>query len=249
MQHRKTAILFTLGIIAALMISTMIVEAAESSNQQEISAQYRNRAWNTLRMGSWQGSAEPDDGLDLNEFKDIDIDEIVDDYEDLPEVPPPSRCIWVLWARGFSWLEDDVETSDNEVPEERPPIGMRLAVKPIWFTEDGVLFKVVRGGVQHDEETYSVEGYGFLLKNRKFYMKLKGEGIELKAMGKVYRRNDVDVSSKRKGRCYLVRMKGKMTVDSGNYIFHMRGRAFRLCLSAAAPTTMPAEPSTPTNPT
>ncbi len=44
MKHGKTTMLFTLGIIAALMVSTLMVEAAETPNQQEISAQYRNRA-------------------------------------------------------------------------------------------------------------------------------------------------------------------------------------------------------------
>jgi len=250
MQYRKTTVLFTLGIIVALMVSTLIVEAAESPNQRKISAEYRNRALNAFQMGPWQGQAETDDDIELDDLDDINIDGIVDDYEHLTEVPPPSRCIWVLWARGFSWLEEDVpETSDSEVPEDSIPMGMRLAARPIWFTEDGVLFKVIRGGVQHGEETYSVEGYGFLLKTGKFYVKLWGDGIKLRAIGKVYLRNAVDVAARRRCRYYFVRMKGKMTVDNEDYIFHMRGRAFRLCLAAAKPTTMPAEPSTLTTPT
>jgi len=249
MKHGKTTMLFTLGIIAALMVSTLMVEAAETSNQHVISAEYRNRAWNAFQLGAWRGQAEADDDLDLDELDDVDIEQIVKDYEDLPEKPTPSRCIWVLWARGFSWPEDNAPETYSEVPEDRIPVGMRLTARPIWFTEDGVLFKVTRCVVRHDEETYSIEGYGFLLKNGKFYMMLWGDGITLRAIGRVYIGDAVDFAASRRCRYFFVRMKGKMTVDNEVYIFHMRGRAFRLCLATAKPTTMPAEPSTLATPT
>jgi len=66
MKHGKTTMLFTLGIIAALMVSTLMVEAAETSNQHGISAEYRNRAWNAFQLGPWRGQAEADDDLDLD---------------------------------------------------------------------------------------------------------------------------------------------------------------------------------------
>jgi hypothetical protein len=75
---------------------------------------------------------------------------------------------------------------------------------------------VVRGVVGNDGERYNVEGYGILFNEERFFvMKLQGEGLELKTIGRVHgARLGVKVS-----------MKGKMSVEDTDYGFQMKGRA------------------------
>ena len=105
---------------------------------------------------------------------------------------------------------------------------MRLAIKVVLATEDFTVFKVVRGVVGNDGERHKVEGYGILFNEERFFvMKLQGEGLELKAVGRV--------AGARWG--VRVSMKGKMSVEDTDYGFHMRGRAWRIMprLQRAAP--------------
>jgi hypothetical protein len=157
---------------------------------------------------------------DLPEYIGEEIDQLLDEYAAMPETEEhPIRTLWILWARGVSWpIENEVAVND-EAPDERIPAGMRLAIRPIIASEDIVVFKVLRGVVGHNGTRYEVEGVGALIKEEGiFVMKLDGEGMSLKCIGKV------------RGRRWslAVAMRGKMTVDGTDYAFLMRGRAFRL---------------------
>ena len=78
------------------------------------------------------------------------------------------------------------------------------------------------------------QGFGWARKeDGVFYMKLDSENIHLKVVGKVYPRN-LDVASYTgRFRFHRVVMKGRMTVEGEDYLFALRGRAFRACLRPA----------------
>jgi hypothetical protein len=122
-------------------------------------------------------------------------------------------------------------------------MGMRFAAKPVMDTGDGILFKVTRGIVGHDGERYTFEGFGWARKeDGLFYMKLDGEDIHLKVVGKVFPRNVHVASNARRFRFHRVVMKGKMTVEGEEHYFSLKGRAFRLCFCVCKPEIKTEEP-------
>jgi hypothetical protein len=250
MERKKTMALLALGLVAAVMLSPMIVQATSSRNQfdgptnQNTKAARPFQAASASRVRALGGSQK---GIsiaqqqceaplrqrnkeerylnstmfnELPEFDEKEIDLLLSEYEAMLESDDvPKGGLWILWAGGASWPLVD-ETDVNDVaPEDPLRCGMRLAIRPVIALEDIVVFKVVRGVVDQDGERHKVEGVGVLFKEEGvFVMKLEGEGLSLKAIGRVHR-----------GRWSLrVDMKGRMTVDGVDYAFRMRGRAFRL---------------------
>ena len=184
-----------------------------------------------------------EDELEAEEFDEEIIDRYVEEYEQLEpyEVPDPEvprRCMWIVMAKGQSW--EPGLTTDSVEP--RIPIVLWFGAKPVMDTGDGVLFKALRGIVGHDDERYPIEGYGWLRKNDGiFYMKLEGEDIWLKVVGKVYPRPDVTADCVRRLRFHPVAMKGKMGVEGEEYYFSLKGRAFRICFSNSNTLVNPEE--------
>jgi len=119
-------------------------------------------------------------------------------------------------------------------------------VRPIWKTEKWTLYKVVRGVVGHDGERYPVEGYGLKRDDGKSFLSLKGDGITLDAAGRVYGSSSDTDSVRKHCRFHRVVMKGRMTVEGDDYVFAMRGRAFRLCPCSVKPEPLPEEVEAPT---
>lgn len=187
------------------------------------------------RFNMLPSSIQVQDELEDEQFDDEIIDRYVEEYEQLgpseiPESEPSRRCIWIVIARGYSWKPEP--TTDSSVT--RIPLILKFGAKPVMDTGDGILFKVLRGIVGQDDERYKIEGYGWLRKNDGiFYMKLEGEDIWLKVVGKVYPRPDVTADSIRRLRFHPVTMKGKMGVEGDEYYFALKGRAFRICLSSS----------------
>jgi hypothetical protein len=264
MKHRKTIAVMTLCLVTALMLSTIIVKSEDNSEKQLtqmkvktitvknvqslmaisqpkeviLSAQYRNRAEYNLQKLEL-GFMHLDDDIELLDVDDID--ELLEEVEALPEIEKlPARCIWVLSAKGLSWHTEDVPEVTDAAFSNGIPIGMRLYIRPVKVTEQGILFKVFRGAVAHDGESFSVEGVGVVLRDGRFAMRLEREGIHLGAVGKVYWMN-VDSTAATRRRSHPVVMRGRMTVNGSNYVFRMRGRAFRLCLNVATPIPVPNE--------
>jgi hypothetical protein len=157
---------------------------------------------------------------EIPEYDEAEIDALLKEYEGVTVSEDGTRRpLWLLFARGFSWELDNAVSFNDEVPEERIPTGMRLAIKVVLATEDFTVFKVVRGVVGNDGVRHKVEGYGVLFnEERFFFMKLQGEEFELKTIGRIH------------GTKWGIRvtMKGKMSVDDTDYGFRMRGRAWRI---------------------
>jgi hypothetical protein len=127
-------------------------------------------------------------------------------------------------------------------------MAIRFGAKPVMDTGDGILFKVPRGTVGHDGDRYQFEGYGWVRKDDGiFYMKLEGDDIWLKVIGKVYPRLYDAADCVRRLRFHPVVMKGKMSVEGEEYLFALKGRAFRVCLHACEPVAMPEETVEPIN--
>jgi len=250
MERKKTMAMLTLGLVMALVLSPVLVQATgiqynhmdqsneNSGSRRQFKATSANRirsmAGTQAKLGltNQQGGTplkqrNREDGYlncslvdELPEYIGEEIDQLLDDYAAMPETEEhPTRTLWILWARGASWpIENEVAVND-EAPDDRIPAGMRLAIKPVIASEDIVVFKVLRGIVGHNGIRYEVEGVGALIKEEGiFVMKLDGEDISLKCIGKV------------QGRRWslAVAMRGRMTVDGTDYAFVMRGRAFRL---------------------
>jgi hypothetical protein len=232
MVRRKTVMMLGLLIVTALMASSLYVNAAGI---------YVRQRENTDKA-QWEEELEP------LQIEDIDIAPYIEQYEeqkdDLPEdAKPQNRCIWVVWMRGRSW-EDDPTT---DAAESHIPMMMRFTARPVMDTGDGLLFVVPRGVVGHDGERYEIEGYGWLRKDDGvFYLKLDGDA-DIRAVGKVYPRFDADTA--RRCRFHRVVMKGKITVEGEDYVFALRGQAFRICLSWFKPKPVPEETLRPTTTT
>ena len=245
MTKRRSMMALGLVLVACLMMTSMFAYAKTEQNLLKASArptiaQYNGPVnaisatpRNAKSITPSIGQAQVSDELESASEDDVDLIPYILEYEELPEDEQIHRpCIWVVIARGYSW---EVEPSTDAV-NARNWMGMRFAAKPVMDTGDGILFKVSRGIVGHDGERYKVEGYGWARKeDGMFYMKLDGEDIHLKVVGKVFPKN-IDVASNvRRFRFHRIVMKGKMTVEGEEYFFSLKGRAFRLCLCVCEP--------------
>jgi hypothetical protein len=234
MKHTKVLALVAIAMMVALAASPVLAETQSLANngRNSLSAQKPEaQAWVPMKVQVNARSLDRSQALSVQEevpeYDEAEVDAILKEFESISEPEDGiKRPLWVLHATGFSWeLDDDVSVND-EAPEERTPAGMRLAIRVVLTTEDFTVFKVVR---------HQVKGYGILFnEERLFVMKLRGEGLELKTVGRVY------------GARWGVRvaMKGKMSVEDTDYGFHMRGRAWRIRprLHRAVPEEV--EPST-----
>jgi len=253
MANRKKTMMLGLVLVTALMVSTLLVNAeamrlkrdlgeqkpqtiASKGPVHAVSASIGNAA--TFRTAPAQ-TFVIDEDLESDSVDDLNIDAYIEEYEALLEDQRPrKRCVWIVVARGSSW---EAEPSTDAV-DARVPMGLRFAARPVMDTGDGVLFRVSRGTVGHDGERYRVEGYGWARKeNGVFYMKLDGDEIHLKVVGKVYPRDIDTASNARWIRSHRVAMKGKMTVGDDDYLFALRGRAFRVCLRPAEQVFEPSD--------
>jgi len=205
--------------------------------------QIKDREVKICRCEPGSGSIQIEDELEAERFDEEIIDRYVEDYEllepeEIPEDEPPRRCIWIVMSRGYSW---ETEPTTDSV-EPRIPMVLRFTAKPVMDTGDGVLFKVLRGIVGHEDERHEIEGYGWLRKDDGiFYMKLEGEDIWFRVVGKVYPRLDVAADCVRRFRFHLVVMKGEMGVEGIEYLFALKGRAFRVCLCSCDTLVKPEE--------
>jgi hypothetical protein len=264
MTYKKNLMMLGVVLIATLMVSSIFVNAKMLEQKQIIASSKPIVAQstgsvkvvsidaNSVQLKTNQQSVIPrqyEDDLELEELEDVDVDEYVKEYEALPdtEIPfVPKRCFWIVWARGFSWKRNDVPTVE-ETNEGRIPMGMKLAVKPIWHTEEWTLYKIFRGTLNHNEETYQVEGYALKKSNGRFYLSLKGEdNLEIEAVGKVYPpKRNID-SARRWWRFHRIAIKGRLYIDDDTYAFALRGYAFRVCLHAVEPSVKVEETVTTT---
>lgn len=266
MYHKKKLMVLGLVIVTALMVPTILAHAQKAAYNVEgpevrpIKAQcvpmktfsmgntnriqVQNSASNIQKIRLATKSVQSEEDLDVESVDEALIEKYVQEYEKLPDDQKPhARCIWVVVARGYSWK---IEPTTDAV-EARIPMAIRFRAKPVMDTGDGILFKVPRGIVGHDDDRYGFEGYGWVRKSDGiFYMKLEGDDIRLKVIGKVYPRLSDTSDCVRRLRFHAVVMKGKMSVEGERYTFALKGRAYRVCLHACEPVAMPEETVEPT---
>jgi len=159
-----------------------------------------------------QAMNKPIDISDLDEaaidgmFADVEAADAIEDIE--------GSVIWYLNARGMSTPQNPVTEEEN--PAE--PLGVQLLAEKVKVTEFGILYKVIWGRVNHMGEKVEVEGYAILDTDGVFYMKLTGEGLSFKSIGRVAPA----------GVGVRVAMKGYMSQEDAEYSFSMHGRAVPL---------------------
>jgi hypothetical protein len=247
-MKRKSIYLLTLGIIAALVLSPMIVQAAEGPQMgpsgadenpsaskswaHQIDNTFRTKLkqrietlYNQLKNGklwNWRNreNLKPKftDESELPDLEDIDVDSLIDEYEGLLDDEDTSKGrTWSLVANGRSWEIFEPDT-DEVAPKDCTRMWMRLGIRIVIADDGTIVFKVVRGVVIHGEKKIEVTGAGVLRKDGTFAMRLSGEGLRLKAVGRAFKMRF----------SYFVLMKGRANLDGeGEYAFLLKGRAFR----------------------
>ena len=85
-------------------------------------------------------------------------------------------------------------------------------------TEYGKLYKVLWGRINHEGDKVEIEGYAVLDTDGIFYMKLEGEDMSFKSIGRI---SPAGIGVK-------VAMKGYMVHEDTDYSFEMQGRAIPL---------------------
>ena len=176
-------------------------------------------------------SPELEEELDPKQLEAVDLPSIIEAYNlEKPVYEQEGECIWILIAHGYAY---DSSISTDAVSRVYRT-GMRITAKPVWASPWGLFFKVTMGKVGFNGTRDEVTGFG-LAKNGKFYMTMDGEDISLEAMGKIYPRPPV-TSARRPVRFHRIAMKGRMNVEGDDYVFKMRGWAFRRCIVSLADT-------------
>lgn len=165
---------------------------------------------NRLQIRQSYGEVSPPAEIDVDDLDEVEAESIIGSVEDASATDETRGPIWLVHMRGFSWSTDATEDTEG-----RTPIGLYLAVRKVKTTEIGTLYEVIRGTVGHDGERVKVEGKAVLLGDGKFAMKLHGEDLELKAVGRI--------APARVG--VRVAIKGKLVHDGEDYRFKMTGRA------------------------
>jgi len=247
MRITKTLLIAAMVMAAALAVGLTPIYAQPEADASQ-SEPFFNRVQqlerlkeairNRLQTQQSIGEAEPPAELDVDDLDEAEAESMIGSVEDAAATDEAPGPIWLVHVRGFSWAAAD--TADTE---ERNPMGMNLAVRKVKTTEIGVLYEVVRGVVGHDGERVKVEGKVVLLGDGVFAMKLHGEDLELKAVGRI--------APARVG--IRVAMKGKLVDDGEDYRFKAAGRAIPIRPMWAWRRSAPAvdearpEPSTTRN--
>jgi hypothetical protein len=256
MNRKKTTMVLILVVISMMAAAVQVQAEAEYENAKYVK---RTKANQVPSNGIQVTSAKPQpltlpvnaleaaEELSLDELDDVDVNELVAEYEELSEEEKANiPGVWVVWARGLSWERYDVPELSAEVPEGTP-VGLKMVVKAIWNTPDWTLYKVVKGVVGHNSTRYEVKGYALYKKETsRFHLSLRGDGIsEFEAVGKVY--NGAPATDCARPRRFLrIAMKGRMTVEGDEYVFAMRGFAHKLRMLRARPETQQQKKNTAT---
>jgi hypothetical protein len=221
MKMRTTKTLLIAAVVAVAVLAaglTPIYAQPEADtpntepffNRAQQLERLRETLRNRLQIRQSNGEASPPAEIDVDDLDEAEIDSIIGSVESAEATDESLGPIWLVHTRGFSWSTDATEDSEG-----RTPIGMYLAVRKVKTTETGTLYEVIRGTVGHEGERVKVEGKAVLRDDGVFALKLSGEDLELKAVGRVARAR-VGVR---------VAMKGRLVHDGEDYSFKMTGRA------------------------
>ena len=153
--------------------------------------------------------------VNITDLDEADVDDKFAEVEAAEAIEDGTgSVVWYLNARGMSVPLDPVAEEEN--PAE--PIGLQLIAEKVKATEFGVMYKVLWGRVHHNGEKVDITGYAILDSDGVFYMKLNGEDLSFKTIGRIA---PAGIGVK-------VAMKGWMSHDGEGYSFKMHGRAIPL---------------------
>ena len=151
--------------------------------------------------------------LNITDLDEDTVDDVFAQVEEADEVEDnTTSVIWYLNARGQLATEEPVTDAAADT------VGVQLIAEKVKTTEYGKLYEVLWGRVNQNGEKVEVEGYVVLDTDGVFYMKLEGEELSLKSIGRI---SPAGVGVR-------VAMKGYMTYEDANYSFEMHGRAIPL---------------------
>lgn len=222
----------------AVMMSPIYAQPEDSGNQKQVTSQQRigvdsapqptnrNQLNNQYRemISTAEGLRQQLQNRIMSEYRSTSLDEYDESEADglLDALTPDDLqaeavgALWLVHLQGSSWKVDDTDDS-VDAASYATPISMNLAVRKVKEIEQGVLYKVTRGVLRHAGETVKVEGY-IVLRGRVFAMKLRGEGVDLKAVGAIAPA----------GIGVRVAVRGRMTHNDEYYGFKMTGKATRV---------------------
>ncbi|MCW4014115.1 MAG: hypothetical protein NWF07_14170 [Candidatus Bathyarchaeota archaeon] len=226
MKTTKKMMVSALLIMAVLSVGlTPIFAAPDTSRGATVSAQKAQKGnmvqqmsvkGNAIRsriQAELQGMQEPIDITDLDEatiddvIAEVEAAEALDDDEE-------ATIVWYLNARGQATVLSPV----TDAAQVNEPLGVQLIAEKVKTTEFGKLYKVLWGRINHMGVKVEIEGYAVLDTDGVFYMKLEGEDISFKSIGRI---SPAGIGVK-------VAMKGYMTHEDIDYSFTMHGRAIPL---------------------
>lgn len=226
MKTTKKMMVSALLILAVLSVGiTPIFAAQDTASRGEANAQLGARKGNVLTRMSAQGETiraqikqrleALNTPIDISDLNEVMIDDIFAQIEEADSLEDDAETVvWYLNTRGTATPQASV--TDAEDPSE--PLGVQLIAEKIKTTEYGKLYKVLWGRVNHDGVKVEVEGYAVLDSDGVFYMKLQGEDLGFKSIGRI----------SAAGIGVRVAMKGYMTHMDTDYSFQMHGRAVPL---------------------
>ena len=234
-EKRILALALIIATTFAVMMTPIYAQSDEAGNQQQVTSQQkigvdsapqptnRNQLNNQFRemLSNAEGLRQQSQNQIMSQYRSTSLDEYDEtEVDDLLDAVTPDDIqeeaiggLWLVHLQGSSWKVDDTEDS-VDTASYATPISMNLAVRKVKEIEQGVLYKVTRGVLRHAGETVKVEGY-IVLRGRVFAMKLRGEGVDLKAVGAIAPA----------GIGVRVAMRGRMTHNDENYGFKMTGKA------------------------
>ena len=220
MKETKKTMVATLIIVMVLAVGVIPISAQPDNapgitsnpgvgkgNRQGQLKSYRE----SLRARIQQ--AKPD-ATDLSTLDESDVDPRIAEALEAEAIADEENAFGALWILNVHGTTVTVSpVTDAELNADR--IGLQLVAEKIKNTELGAVYEVHWGRILHDEERVEIEGYAILDSDGVFYMKLEGEDLDFKAIGRI--------APAMHG--VRVAMKGYMTHDGIQYSHEMQGRA------------------------
>jgi hypothetical protein len=225
MKTTKKMMVSALLIMAVLSVGLTPIFAAPDMSRGVVSVQKAQRG-NMVQQMSVKGNAirtrvqaelqATNVPLNITDLDEATIDDVIAEVEaaDALDDEEEATVVWYLNARGQATALSPV----TDAASVYDPLGVQLIAEKVKTTEFGKLYKVLWGRINHDGEKVEIEGYAVLDTDGVFYMKLEGENISFKSIGRI---SPAGVGVK-------VAMKGYMTHDDVDYSFRMHGRAIPL---------------------
>jgi hypothetical protein len=226
------------AVLAATMAPVYAAPEGRSQNQEPLFdraqrlEQLREALRSRLQLKQSNGETWTQEPINVDDLDEGDAEDLIEDIEGAELVDETPGPIWMVHIRGRAWAAaDTVESAQAD------PMAMNLALSKVKATEAGTVYEVLRGFVVHNGTRMTVEGKAVLRGDGVFALRLTGEDLELKAVGRVARAR-VGVR---------VAMRGRMVDQGEEYGFRLAGRAVPIramwAWRRAAPSSEDAKPT------